>query len=194
MYEPFRERRSWAPRWSSTTERVEGLRARPQRQRVHGASNRRNPDKTDVTGHFGWDVLTGRYKVRVTKKGCFKPKNKKVAFVDSREMDIPPPVTNLDLRLDCPDKVKPKLSAIKVKDRVLSVKVSEAATVKALLERCAGKRCRRAKAFTIKAKFSKVLTFKVPKAVKAGRYRATATATDLAKNKARPLRGTLRVK
>ena len=126
-------------------------------------SNRRNPDKTDITGHFGWDVLTGRYKVRVTKKGCFKPKSKKVAFVDSREMDIPPPVTNLDLRLDCPDKVKPKLSAIKVKDRVLSLKVSEASTVKAVLERCTGRRCRKAKSFSVKAKFSKVLTFNGPR-------------------------------
>jgi hypothetical protein len=63
--------------------------------------NRRNPDTTDVNGHFGWDVVAGFYKIRAEKAGCVDPGNSSQAYVESDVLTIPPPVTDLDLRLDC---------------------------------------------------------------------------------------------
>jgi hypothetical protein len=63
--------------------------------------NRKNPDSSDFAGHFGWDVIAGYYKVRAQKSGCFSPSNPGQAFVDSGVLTIPPPVTDLDLRLNC---------------------------------------------------------------------------------------------
>jgi hypothetical protein len=60
-----------------------------------------NPGSTDVNGHFGWDVVAGFYKVRAEKSGCFDPGNGAQAYVESDVLTIPPPVTDLDLRLDC---------------------------------------------------------------------------------------------
>ncbi len=65
--------------------------------------NRKNPDVTDSGGHFGWDVIAGYYKVRVTADGCYAPSDPSKLFVDTDEMEIPPPVTNLDIRLECPN-------------------------------------------------------------------------------------------
>ena len=33
-------------------------------------NNRRNPDQTDIDGHFGWDVFPGYYRVKASRKGC----------------------------------------------------------------------------------------------------------------------------
>jgi hypothetical protein len=64
-------------------------------------NNRRNPDVTDASGHFGWDVVPGYYKVQAEKAGC-------KGAAESRVLVIPPPVLDLDLRIDCP--YKPKLA------------------------------------------------------------------------------------
>lgn len=64
-------------------------------------ANRTNPDLTDVNGHFGWDVIAGFYKVRAEKAGCTDPNNSQVTFVETQVYEIPPPVTDIDLRLDC---------------------------------------------------------------------------------------------
>lgn len=81
---------------------------------IMAPQNRRNPDRTDALGHFGWDVLSGYYKVRATHKGCSSPSNRRQKFVDTRIYEIPPPVTDIDLRLRCPpppvSKKKPKLA------------------------------------------------------------------------------------
>jgi hypothetical protein len=58
-------------------------------------NNRRNPDATDIDGHFGWDVFPGYYRVRATHKGCHGSDT-------SRGLPVPPPVTNLRLTLSCP--------------------------------------------------------------------------------------------
>ena len=47
------------------------------------------------------------YKVRASKTGCHAPGNTAQAFVDTAVMEIPPPVTNLDIRLTCPAPVIP---------------------------------------------------------------------------------------
>jgi hypothetical protein len=72
----------------------------PNGSAIMSPGNRANPDTTDATGHFGWDVLAGFYKVRAAKAGCTAP-GTGAAFVESAVLTIPPPVTDLDLRLDC---------------------------------------------------------------------------------------------
>jgi hypothetical protein len=63
--------------------------------------NRANPDFTDAQGHFGWDVVAGYYIVRASKDGCVDNANRSRQYAESRVMEIPPPVTDLDLRLFC---------------------------------------------------------------------------------------------
>jgi hypothetical protein len=68
---------------------------------IMSPANRNNPDITDATGHFGWDVIAGYYKVRAAKTGCVSPTNPAQAYVETSVMTIPPPVTNLELVLNC---------------------------------------------------------------------------------------------
>jgi hypothetical protein len=63
--------------------------------------NRRNPDSSDASGHFGWDVVPGFYKVRVTKSGCGSDSTPSQAFVESEILSIPPAVTDLTLTMRC---------------------------------------------------------------------------------------------
>lgn len=72
----------------------------PNGSAIMSPSNQANPDATDALGQFGWDVIAGYYKVRAEKTGCTAAGGTP-AYVESTVMDIPPPVTNLDLRLDC---------------------------------------------------------------------------------------------
>ncbi|MDP1806637.1 MAG: hypothetical protein Q8K72_15780, partial [Acidimicrobiales bacterium] len=74
----------------------------PDGSAIMSPSNRKNPDVTDAFGHFGWDVIAGYYTVRATKAGCHNPANPGQAFVETAVMTIPPPVTDLDLVLECP--------------------------------------------------------------------------------------------
>ncbi|MHB1835564.1 MAG: carboxypeptidase regulatory-like domain-containing protein, partial [Solirubrobacteraceae bacterium] len=37
---------------------------------IMSPANRRNPDRTNALGHFGWDVLPGFYQITVTHPGC----------------------------------------------------------------------------------------------------------------------------
>jgi hypothetical protein len=64
--------------------------------------NRTNPGISEADGHFGWDVIAGYYKVRAEKSGCHAPSDPSVAFAETGVLTIPPPVTDLDIRLDCP--------------------------------------------------------------------------------------------
>jgi hypothetical protein len=75
----------------------------PNGSDVMSPVNRTNPDVTNGDGHFGWDVLAGFYKVRAEKAGCHSPDDPGRGFTETGVLTIPPPVTSLDLRLDCPD-------------------------------------------------------------------------------------------
>jgi hypothetical protein len=66
----------------------------PSGSAIMSPGNRNNPDSTDENGHFGWDVLAGYYKVVAQADGC-SPGSTAV-------MNIPPPVTDLDIGLSCP--------------------------------------------------------------------------------------------
>lgn len=74
----------------------------PDGSAVMSPMNRRNPDLSEADGHFGWDVIAGLYKVRVEKSGCNAPGDPGKAFVETAVQTIPPPVTDLELRLECP--------------------------------------------------------------------------------------------
>ncbi len=72
------------------------FRAVPNRSVFMSPANRRNPDHTDIDGHFGWDVFPGFYRVSATRRGC-------VGTATSKARPVPPPVTNLHLTLRCPN-------------------------------------------------------------------------------------------
>jgi nidogen-like/carboxypeptidase family protein len=65
----------------------------PDGSAIMSPSNRFNPDETDSQGRFGWDVVAGFYKVTAEKQGCVP--------ATTGVLTIPPPVTDLDLRIDC---------------------------------------------------------------------------------------------
>lgn len=65
----------------------------PDGSAIMSPSNRHNPDTTDATGHFGWDVLAGYYEVTATAEGCDP--------ATSPVLTIPPPVTDLVVQLTC---------------------------------------------------------------------------------------------
>ncbi|MFL5906046.1 MAG: carboxypeptidase-like regulatory domain-containing protein [Solirubrobacterales bacterium] len=66
----------------------------PNGDAIMSPSNRKNPDTTNGAGHFGWDVIGGYYKVRATAPGC--------NTAETDVLTIPPPVTDLELALNCP--------------------------------------------------------------------------------------------
>ena len=67
---------------------------------IMSPSNRRNPDRTDAIGRFGWDVLPGFYRVTVSKRGCRATKGHG-KHARTRVFAIPPAVTSASLRLNC---------------------------------------------------------------------------------------------
>lgn len=94
--------------------------APPSGNHVMAANNRRNPDHTDLNGHFGWDVFPGFYRVRATRHGC------KGTALSATRM-VPPPVTNLRLVLDCPGlhraPTRIRIIKIAVRDRDTDVSI-----------------------------------------------------------------------
>ena len=81
----------------------------PNGSDVMELDNRKNPDTTDSTGHFGWNVTAGYYRVHASKPGCVAAADPSVqvltwrAFAQSALLKIPPAVTDLDLRMICDD-------------------------------------------------------------------------------------------
>src|SRR5258706_497106 len=61
-----------------------------------------NPQTTDADGFFRWDVVSGYYRLLVTKAGCTAPAAPNPAVVMSAVYRIPPPVTGLVLTMLCP--------------------------------------------------------------------------------------------
>lgn len=54
-----------------------------------------NPQTTGLNGRYAWDVAAGTYRVRVQRLDC--------SSVTSSPVTVPPPVTDLDIGLDCAD-------------------------------------------------------------------------------------------
>jgi hypothetical protein len=73
----------------------------PDGSALMSPSNRVNPDLTAADGSFGWDVVAGYYVVTAQKTGCVSAADHGNPVASSAVMQIPPPVTNLDIRLYC---------------------------------------------------------------------------------------------
>lgn len=88
-------------------------------------SNRHNPTTTDSSGRYGWNVQPGFYQVQATAPTC--------NTVTSSVFNIPPAVTNADLRLTCTpgDTTAPTCTVIATRmvnaQKVIDVKVSDQA-------------------------------------------------------------------
>ncbi len=81
----------------------------PNGSLIMSPKNRKNEDRTDASGHFGWDVIPGYYTVQAEKAGCKVPNAPAGrTYAETRVLTIPPPVLDLDIRLDCP--YRPKLA------------------------------------------------------------------------------------
>jgi hypothetical protein len=66
----------------------------PQGDPIMSSPNRANPGTTDASGHYGWGVISGFYRLHVSATGC-SPQ-------DSQVIEMPGAVGGLDLALDCP--------------------------------------------------------------------------------------------
>jgi hypothetical protein len=73
----------------------------PDGSTVMSPANRIHPGSAGPDGRFGWDVVAGYYVVTASKPGCVSAANRSQSAATSAVLTIPPPVTNLDLRLDC---------------------------------------------------------------------------------------------
>ena len=80
---------------------------RARRQRGHVPGQPLEPGVTEPTGRFGWDVVAGFYVVTASKSGCVSAADPSQAAATTAVLTIPPPVTNLDLRLDCTPRTTP---------------------------------------------------------------------------------------
>ncbi len=69
---------------------------------VMSPANRRNPDKTTITGSFGWDVLPGFYDITATHSGCTAATKKKPRQAATGVLAVPPERSGLTLTLRCP--------------------------------------------------------------------------------------------
>lgn len=72
----------------------------PDGSAMMSPDNRDNWDLTDAEGRFRWDVIGGYYRVRAEREGCLAPSG--APYVETEVLPVPPPVTGLELRLDCP--------------------------------------------------------------------------------------------
>ncbi len=71
----------------------------PNGSGIMSIANQLNPMTTGPDGHFGWDVIAGFYRVRAEKEGCLSETG--APFAETDVLTIPPPATDLELRLDC---------------------------------------------------------------------------------------------
>ena len=79
----------------------------PDGSAIMSPANRSNPTVTGSDGRFGWDVVAGFYVVTASKTGCVSAADPSQAAATTTVLTIPPPVTNLDLRLDCTQRTSP---------------------------------------------------------------------------------------
>jgi hypothetical protein len=77
-------------------------------------NNRRDPSLTDIKGVFGWDVLTGFYRLSATHAGC--------GGATSPVFAVPPPRTGLRLTLNCPPTTLSNLKVRKLKHGAFRMK------------------------------------------------------------------------
>jgi hypothetical protein len=88
----------------------------PNGSALMSPANRTNPDQSRVDGLFGWDVVAGYYKVRASKPSCVSMADHSASFTESPVLKIPPPVTDLVLRLYCGERpAGPRISDLRMR-------------------------------------------------------------------------------
>ena len=75
----------------------------PNGSAIMASDNRNNPDHTDSAGHFGWNVVTGWYRVTATSPGC--------TDATTDPVQVPPAVLDLVLTLTCPQPTTTSLTS-----------------------------------------------------------------------------------
>ncbi len=93
-------------------------------------ANRRSPDSTDALGLFGWEVAPGYYKVLASAPGCHAASKVHDRTISTKVLDVPPPVTGINLKLTCP----------KLTRAVSTITLSEKAGSQAVTVRVGGRR------------------------------------------------------
>ncbi|MDC0741591.1 HYR domain-containing protein [Polyangium mundeleinium] len=83
----------------------------PDGSTIMSPANRQNPMYSNERGHFGWDTLAGYYIVRAEKPGCTAIDDPAIPYAETDVLPVPPPVTDLDLRLDCSAVPPPVITA-----------------------------------------------------------------------------------
>ena len=83
----------------------------PDGSAIMSPTNRKNPMLSDDRGHFGWDTIAGYYVVRAEKPGCTAVLDAAQPYAETDVLPVPPPVTDLDLRLDCSAVPPPSIAA-----------------------------------------------------------------------------------
>jgi len=66
---------------------------------IMSPANRRNPDRTNALGAYGWDVLPGYYRITASHAGCAAHHG---AMASSPLFAVPPAQTGVNLELSCP--------------------------------------------------------------------------------------------
>lgn len=74
----------------------------PNGSEIMSPKNRRNPSYAGQYGNFAWDVTAGFYKVEASFGNCHVPGNPNDKTVESRVYEVPPPVLDIKLTLQCP--------------------------------------------------------------------------------------------
>ena len=72
----------------------------PDGSSILSPENRTNPDITDGSGHFGWDVIAGYYYIQAQKDGCTSAEGG--PYAQTPTLTIPPAQLDLVLTLNCP--------------------------------------------------------------------------------------------
>lgn len=68
--------------------------------------HRDNPATSTAEGHFGWDAVSGYYKVRATKEGCSDPYDHDDDIVETGVLVVPPRAGGFRVTLYCPGGVR----------------------------------------------------------------------------------------
>ena len=98
---------------------------------IMSPSNRTNPDLSTEQGLFGWDVITGFYTVRAEAEGCTSP-NIELDYVETEILTIPPPVTDLELVLDCGSIFVPNNAPVSLDDTPDSIGLGQSIVINVL--------------------------------------------------------------
>jgi hypothetical protein len=66
-----------------------------------------NPEISNASGQFAWNVVPGWYEIEASKTGCYAPGQPSVSDVVTPPFDVPPPQDGLELVMTCQSEPNP---------------------------------------------------------------------------------------